>query len=101
VVAAAPVFAAGVREVLAAVAGFAAAGGVEGEFAAGVCCAGVLAARKSPAAAREIVINVVLDIYKYCGIPRARGQIESGARCDSRVTGAFATMASQPRRRQR
>src|SRR5260370_38086232 len=97
-VAAAPVFGAGVCEVLAAAAGFAAAGGVEGEFTAGVCCAGVLAARKSPAAAREVAINVVLGIDNYCGIPNAGGQIESGAGCDSRVTGAFATMASQPRR---
>jgi hypothetical protein len=62
---------------LAAEAGFAAAGGVEGEFATGVCCAGVLAARRNPAAAKEIAINVVLDIDSYCGIPCARRQIEA------------------------
>src|SRR5260370_6388500 len=96
-VAAAPVFGAGVCEVLAAVAGFAAAGGVEGEFTAGVCCAGVVAARKSPAAAREVAINGVLGIDNYCGIPNAAGQNESGARGDSRATGGFATMASRLR----
>jgi hypothetical protein len=59
------------------VAGFAAASGGEGGFAPGVCCAGVLAARKSPAAAKEIAINVVLDIDSYCGIPCAWRQIEA------------------------
>ena len=99
--AAAPVFAAGVCEDFAAVADFAAAGGVEGEFAAGACCAGVPAARKSPAATIEVAINVVLGIDKYCGIPRARVQIESAAPCDSRVTRAFATMAARARRQKR
>jgi hypothetical protein len=84
-VVAAPVFAAGVCAGLAAVEGFATAGGVEGEFAAGVCCAGVLAARRSPAAAIETAINVVLDIGKYCGIPGGPATNCNGGPCITRA----------------